>query len=114
MAESYSIDNKVYATEDLQRLSMHDMLMYFKEQGAMKVSDLHIKVGSPISYRINGDLQKLKGVNVTHEMAKQLLYPLLTEEKLFKLENEYSVDCSYRMGQLQFRINIFKENNIKS
>ncbi|MFA5424218.1 MAG: PilT/PilU family type 4a pilus ATPase [Phycisphaerae bacterium] len=111
MAESYSIDNKVYATEDLQRLSMHDMFMYFKEQGAMKVSDLHIKVGSPISYRINGDLQKLKGVNVTHEMAKQLLYPLLTEEKLFKLENEYSVDCSYRMGQLQFRINIFKEND---
>lgn len=111
MAESYSIDNKVYATEDLQRLSMLDMLMYFKEQGAMKVSDLHIKVGSPISYRINGDLQKLKGVNVTHEMAKQLLYPLLTEEKLYKLENEYSVDCSYRMGQLQFRINIFKEND---
>jgi len=111
MAEGYSIDAKVYATEDLKRLSMHDMLHYFEEQGAMKVSDLHIKVGAPVTYRVNGDLQKIKGMTVTTEMAKQLIYPLLTEEKLYKLENEYSVDGSYRLGRMQFRINIFKEND---
>jgi len=111
MAEGYAIDAKVYATEDLKRLSMHDLLHYFEEQGAMKVSDLHIKVGTPVSYRVNGDLQKLKGMTVTTEIAKQLIYPLLTEEKLYKLENEYSVDCSYRLGRLQFRINIFREND---
>jgi len=111
MAEGYEIDAKVYATEDLKRLSMHDMLHYFEEQGAMKVSDLHIKVGAPISYRVNGDLQKVKGTIVTTEMAKQLIYPLLTEEKLYKLENEYHVDTSYRVGMLQFRINIFREND---
>ncbi len=111
MAEGYSIDAKVYATEDLKRLSMHDMLHYFEEQGAMKVSDLHIKVGAPVTYRVNGDLQKIKGMTVTTEMAKQLIYPLLTEEKLYKLENEYHVDSSYRLGMLQFRINIFREND---
>jgi twitching motility protein PilT len=111
MAEGYSIDAKVYATEDLKRLSMQDMLRYFEEQGAMKVSDLHIKVGTSVSYRINGDLQKLKGMTVTAEIAKQLIYPLLTEEKLYKLENEYHVDSSYRMGRLQFRINVFREND---
>jgi twitching motility protein PilT len=111
MAQGYAIDAKVYATEDLKRLSMHDMLHYFEEQGAMKVSDLHIKVGAPVTYRVNGDLQKIKGMTVTTEMAKQLIYPLLTEEKLYKLENEYHVDSSYRLGMLQFRINIFREND---
>lgn len=111
MTEGYAIDAKVYATEDLKRLSIQDMLHYFVEQGAMKVSDLHIKVGTPITYRINGDLQKLKGMTVTEEIAKQLIYPLLTEEKLYKLENEYHVDSSYRLGRLQFRINVFREND---
>jgi len=111
MAEEYAIDAKVYATEDLKRLSMHDMLHYFEEQGAMKVSDLHIKVGAPVTYRVNGDLQKIKGMTVTTEVAKQLIYPLLTEEKLYKLENEYSADTSYRLGRLQFRINVFREND---
>jgi Tfp pilus assembly pilus retraction ATPase PilT len=71
MAEGYAIDAKVYATEDLKRLSMHDLLHYFEEHGAMKVSDLHIKVGTPVSYRVNGDLVKLKGLSVTTETAKR-------------------------------------------
>lgn len=111
MAEGYAMDAKVYATEDLKRLSILDMLRYFQEQGAMKVSDLHIKVGCPVAYRVNGDLQKLKGISVTAETAKQLIYPLLSEEKLVKLENQYHVDGSYRLGPMQFRINVFREND---
>ena len=111
MAEGYPIDAKVYATEDLKRLSMLDMLHYFEEQGAMKVSDLHIKVGAPATYRINGDLHKLKAMAVTADVAKKLIYPLLSEENMVKLENQYHVDCSYRIRGLQFRINVFKEND---
>ena len=111
MAEGYPIDAKVYATEDLKRLSMLDMLHYFEEQGAMKVSDLHIKVGAPATYRINGDLHKLKAMAVTADIAKKLIYPLLSEENMVKLENQYHVDCSYRIRGLQFRINVFKEND---
>jgi twitching motility protein PilT len=77
----------------------------------MNVSDLHIKIGAPITYRINGDLEKMRGVTVTQDMAKQLIYPLLTEENQYKLENDYTVDCSYRLGNLQFRINVFMEND---
>jgi twitching motility protein PilT len=44
-------------------------------------------------------------------MAKQLLYPLLSDLNLSKLRDQYSVDCSYRLGTLQFRINIFMEND---
>jgi twitching motility protein PilT len=111
MADDYSASAKVYETAELGKLSILDMLKYFEKRGAMRVSDLHIKVDAPPAYRIDGDLVKLKGPKVTRQMAKQLLYPLLSNENLRKLREKYSLDCSYRLGQLQFRINIFREND---
>jgi twitching motility protein PilT len=111
MSEQYPASAKVYSTENLGKWSILDMLAYFEEKGAMRVSDLHIKVGVPPVYRIDGELVKLKGLTVTEEIAKQLIYPLLSDENLSKLQTQYSVDCSYRYGSLQFRINVFKEND---
>ncbi len=111
MADKYSVSTKVYETAELGKLSILDMLKYFEKRGAMRVSDLHIKVDAPPAYRIDGDLVKLKGPKITPKMAKQLLYPLLSNENLRKLRGKYSIDCSYRLGQLQFRINIFREND---
>jgi len=111
MAEEHSASAKVYPTKELGKLSILDMLKYFEKRGAMRVSDLHIKVDAPPAYRIDGDLVKLKGPTVTPQMAKQLLYPLLSNENLRKFRARHSVDCSYRLGSLQFRINIFREND---
>jgi len=111
MAEEHSASAKVYPTKELGKLSILDMLNYFEKRGAMRVSDLHIKVDAPPAYRIDGDLVKLKGPTVTRQMAKQLLYPLLSNENLRKFRTRHSVDCSYRLGSLQFRINIFREND---
>ncbi len=111
MAQGYSDTAKVYSSENVGKLSINDMLAYFEEKGAMRVSDLHIKVGAPPTYRIDGDLVKLKGLTVTPEVAEQLIYPLLSEENLEKFHKLYSVDCSYKFGTLQFRINVFKEND---
>jgi len=111
MAEEHSASAKVYPTKELGKLSILDMLKYFEKRGAMRVSDLHIKVDAPPAYRIDGDLVKLKGPTVTRQMAKQLLYPLLSNENLRKFRERHSVDCSYRLRSLQFRINIFREND---
>jgi len=111
MTQSYSASAKVYPTENRGKLSILDMLTYFEEKGAMRVSDLHIKVGAPPTYRIDGNLVKLKGLTVSSQTAKQLIYPLLSDENLQKFKSQYSVDCSYRFGSLQFRINVFKEND---
>jgi len=111
MAEEISASAKVYPTAERGKLSILDMLEYFVKHGAMRVSDLHIKVGTPPAYRIDGDLVNLKGPPVTSEMAKQLLYPLLSNENMRKLRSERSVDSSYRLGNLQFRNNIFMEND---
>ncbi|MHC4574091.1 MAG: type IV pilus twitching motility protein PilT [Planctomycetota bacterium] len=111
MAEGYPGTAKVYSTENLGKMSILNMLAYFEEQGAMRVSDLHIKIGAPPAYRIDGSLVKLKGLPVTSDVAKQLIYPLLSDENLRKFQTNSSVDCSYRVGSLQFRINIFQEND---
>ncbi len=78
MAEGYSDTAKVYVTEKLGKLSIRDMLAYVEEHGVMRVSDLHIKVGTPPAYRIDGNLVKLKGITVTPELAAKLIYPLLS------------------------------------
>lgn len=111
MVKEYKATDKIYPTENLGELSILDMLAYFEEKGVMRVSDLHIKIGSPPAYRIDGDLVKLKGPVVTEEMAEGLIYPLLSEDKLGKFRRDHSVDSSYRKGILQFRINVFKEND---
>jgi twitching motility protein PilT len=111
MIDGYPDSAKVYPTENLGPLSIRDMLDYFEEKGAMRVSDLHIKIGAPPAYRIDGDLVKLKGPPVTPNIANQLIYPLLSEDNLNKFKAKHSVDCSHRLGLLQFRINVFKEND---
>ena len=111
MPDIYDITTKVYPTETMGLLSMHDLLAYFEKRGAMRVSDLHIKVGTTPAYRIDGDITYLKGQPVTPEIAKKLIYPLLSEDNLHKFHQDFDVDCSYRVGSLQFRINIFREND---
>ena len=111
MVQGYEPFVKAYSTENMGKLSILDMLNYFLEKGAMRVSDLHLKVGAPPTYRIDGDLVKLKGPHITHEIAKQLVYPLLTQENLERFLRNFNVDCSYRLGALQFRINVFLDND---
>ncbi len=111
MAEGYFTATKVYPTENMGQLSIDDLLAYFEKRGAMRVSDLHIKVGTPPAYRIDGDITYLKGRPVTPEIAQKLIYPLLSNDNVRKYQQESNVDCSYRVGSLQFRINVFREND---
>jgi len=60
MAEEYSVTAKVYPTAEHDKFSILNMLEYFEKHGALRVSDLHIKVGTPPAYRVDGSLVKLK------------------------------------------------------
>ena len=73
MAVIHEVTKSIYQTEDMGQLSIHDMLTYFEQMGTMRVSDLHLKVGAPPTYRVDGDLEKLKGPHLTQEMAEQLI-----------------------------------------
>lgn len=111
MSKGYPASAKVYFTEDGIKFSILDMLSYFEKRGAMRVSDLHLKIGAPPTYRIDGKLVKLKGKPLTPDVAQQLIYPLLSDDKLSEYQRTCCVDTSYRLSSLQFRINIFKEND---
>jgi len=111
MAVVREITKSVYPTENKGQLSIQDMLTYFEQVGTMRVSDLHLKVGAAPAYRVDGDLEKLKGPVLTQEMAEQLILPLLSEASIGKLRELHSVDCSYRLAATHFRINVFKEND---
>lgn len=111
MAENNSINAKIYKNAEFGMWSMEDMLLYFKRHGVMRVSDLHIKVGVPPTYRFDGNLLKLRGDNVTKEIAEALIYPLLGEAKVAEFKAKNSVDCSYHFADLQFRINVFIDND---
>ena len=110
MSSEMSIDAKVYPSRDGSMFSMNDMLAYFEKQGALRVSDLHIKIGTAPCYRVDGDLVKLKGDPITPELFEKLVHPLIGPKSLATLKAESTVDCSYRFGNLQFRINVFLDN----
>jgi twitching motility protein PilT len=111
MSEQYPINSKVYPAADNVKLSMSDMLDYFEKHGAMRVSDLHLKIGTPPAYRIDGELVKMRGPDLSEEHATALIYSLLDERRIEDLEKDKQVDCSYRQGKLQYRINAFYEND---
>ena len=111
MDKKYEPTAKAYPTENMGLWSILDMLGYFEKKGAMRVSDLHIKVGAPPVYRVDGDLVKLKGPDVTEDIAAQLIYPLLSETEITRFHADCTVDSSYRLAELQFRINVFKDND---
>ncbi|MHC4288271.1 MAG: type IV pilus twitching motility protein PilT [Planctomycetota bacterium] len=111
MEQTFDIDDKIYPAGDGSHLSMTDMLAYFERMGAMRVSDLHIKIGTQPAYRIDGELVRLKGAVVTPEIAEKLIYPILGPKNIEHLKQDMAVDCSYKYGTLQFRINAFIEND---
>ncbi|MHC5185286.1 MAG: type IV pilus twitching motility protein PilT, partial [Planctomycetota bacterium] len=111
MEQPYNIDEKVYPAAEGGNLSMTDMLAYFEKMGAMRVSDLHIKIGTQPAYRIDGELVRIQGNLVTPQIAEKLIYPLLGPKNIGHLKRDLAVDCSYKYGTLQFRINAFIEND---
>jgi Tfp pilus assembly pilus retraction ATPase PilT len=109
MAKGYVSDAKIYPSQSHGQMSILDMLRHFEEKGTMRISDLHLKIGLPPLFRIDGKLVRLKGPPLTHELVEQLIYPLITDKNLAKFQDAYSIDSSYQVGSIQVRINVFRE-----
>ncbi len=71
-------------------------------------SDLHLKVGRPPLMRIKGELIPSDFPSIEGDEIKGLLYPLLTDMQIKKLEEERELDFSFFVkGLARFRGNIF-------
>ena len=77
----------------------------------MKASDVHVTVGRPVSYRINGELQTFDDVALEKADLEEICQPLLAKNDIRgKLEAFGEADFSYVLeGVCRFRANLFKQ-----
>ncbi|WP_285848924.1 type IV pilus twitching motility protein PilT [Solibacillus isronensis] len=77
-----------------------------------KVSDLHVTIGIPPVYRVNGQLKQFGDVNVTAEMVEQMIHHILPEYKVSEFEEKGETDFNYSLeGLCRFRVNAYHQRN---
>ena len=87
-----------------------DFLELIKDGTGKKASDIHITVGLPVIYRINGELIKMDAVVFTPEDTERMAMGVLNDRQKEELSRQGEVDTSFAIrGVGRFRINIFKE-----
>jgi twitching motility protein PilT len=106
-----TVETPLYAATPERKLSLKDMLEYFAWHGSMRVSDLHLKVGLPPVYRVDGALQRLKGPPLDSGTMQALARCILTAEECENLDLHHSVDSSYFTENMQFRLNAFFDSD---
>jgi twitching motility protein PilT len=89
-------------------LHIDDLLHMLVESEA---SDLHLRVGEPPVMRILGDLKRVPGMPLlTDRDMYDLLYPVMTEERKVRFEQNMELDMSYAVpGLSRFRVNLFRQ-----
>jgi twitching motility protein PilT len=71
-------------------------------------SDLHLKSGSIIRLRVNGDLLKLGNKQITHEELDAIAQAILTAEQYKTLTTTKELDATYILDEdNRFRLNFF-------
>ena len=76
-----------------------------------KISDFHIRSGSPLGYRQTGEIVKVPEVIVKEQDIKDLLSMNCNEEELEKFEKTHELDSAITLSGLRFRANFYKTIN---
>jgi twitching motility protein PilT len=106
-APTFSVTNAsdLQITSESGDLTIYQMLEMVAQRNA---SDLHLVVGYPAMLRIDGDLVAISQKIVTPEIAKNLIYEVLPDDKKEQLEVNREVDLAYGYeGVGRFRINAY-------
>lgn len=85
--------------------TIQEMLKKSVEIGA---SDLHITVGVPPMYRVNGDLTPVGNEKLTRDQTEALSYSIMTEKQKKRFEQDKEVDFSFGAKNIgRFRANVY-------
>ncbi len=75
-------------------------------------SDLHLKSGSNIRIRVNGDLLKLGDIVISNEELDSIAKAILTDKQYKELTTNKELDCTYILDKdNRFRVNFFYQLN---
>ena len=76
-----------------------------------KISDFHIRAGSPLAYRQTGEIIMIKEVMVKAQDLKDLLSMNCNEVELERFETTHELDSAVMLSGLRFRANFYKTIN---
>ena len=117
---NYDINDKVYEAQG-GMYSMLDLLRTFTDtdmqtDGMSRISDLHLKVGEPVRFRLDGDLETIaEGIPVTEPVLRSLVFPLLSEKQRQSLTSNVLLDIdagyTWEEEKLNFRLNVFHDRD---
>ena len=121
MAENYDINQKIYQTGQ-NMVSFAQMLNYFidpayQRGNLSRISDMHVKTGRPVSFRIDDDLTPMpEGVGVSDEVIRYMLGVILSDRNLQIVtdeENPRDVDTGFEWKEqgVNFRLNVFRDRD---
>ena len=89
-------------------MEINDILKAGVQHGA---SDVHLKVGLPAVFRINGRLVPLKSPQpMRSDDLRAITASILSGEQMERFEKNHEIDCAYGVPGLgRFRVNIFMQ-----
>lgn len=92
---------------DISEVHIDELLELLVEA---KGSDLHMAVGIPPTYRVDGDLFCGNYSKFTPQILQRMCYDIITDEQIQKFENTLELDCAYQLGKSsRFRVNYFRD-----
>jgi twitching motility protein PilT len=95
--------------EDGKKIDLNGLLAMMVKNNA---SDLHIKAGGPVVFRIDGRLVKSSYIVKDDSEARGLIFSTMKENQIARLENDLELDYAYELkGLCRFRSNVFFQNS---
>ena len=73
-----------------------------------KISDFHLRAGSPMAFRQTGEIIKVADTMVTTQDLQDLLSMNCNEEELNKFKMTHELDSAVMLSGLRFRANFYK------
>jgi twitching motility protein PilT len=107
MAATDPLSEKVYAAAENRSMSMLDLLALFKRGGSARVTDLHLKVGRPPCYRIDGELKVTSARPLDQPTLERLTRTLLDDTQMKTLHQHRSVNASRIIETFRYRLNAY-------
>lgn len=93
--------------KSMEDVHLDDLLIEVIQRGA---SDLHITVGVPPFFRVDGQLRPGNYERLTPNLTQRLVYDIMTDEHTQRFESTYELDFSYTLGrQARFRVNVYRD-----
>ena len=121
MSQQYDLNQAIYQVGQ-NSLSFAQILNYFVDpsyqRGSLsRISDLHVKTGRPVSFRIDDDLTPIpEGSGVSDEVIRYMLGVVLSDKHLSIALNDdepEDVDTAFEWKEkgVNFRINVFRDRD---